>query len=81
MLRTHRDITIGLLTGLHAKLFVCEAIPAGFGVIGSANLTARSLTNYEIGVLFEGRGELSPLIAELRLVVQDLRRRATLYGG
>jgi len=68
-------VSIFLLEQLHAKIFVCEAIPVGFGLVGSANLTAQSLRNIEVAVLFEGRGILSPLIKELKILVwQDLRR-------
>ena len=45
-------VSIAVLPDLHAKIFLCEAIPVGFGLVGSANLTAKSLTNFEIGVLF-----------------------------
>jgi hypothetical protein len=76
LLRGYRGVGIYLLPDLHAKLFVCEAIP-----VGSANLTARALSNFEVGVLFEGRGVLSPLIKELRVLVQDLRRRSIRYEG
>jgi phosphatidylserine/phosphatidylglycerophosphate/cardiolipin synthase-like enzyme len=70
--------TIVLLPGLHAKVFVCEAVPVGFGMVGSANLTLRSLHNYEVGVMFDGRGVLSPLLKELKwFASNDLRRRGT----
>ena len=67
---------------LHAKLFLCESVPAGFGMIGSANLTKKSLSNVELGVMFEGRGLLSHLLRDLRtLAWQDLRRFARPYEG
>ncbi len=76
LLKTSAHDTVYFIPDLHAKIFVCEAVPLGFGIIGSANLTARSLTNYEVGVLFEGRGTFSVLLRELRLFAQDLRRLA-----
>jgi hypothetical protein len=69
--------SIYLVPDLHAKLFVCEAVPVGFAVVGSANLTARGLVNVELGVLFEARGELTHLVRQLRCVAwHDLRRLA-----
>lgn len=68
--------SIYLIPNLHAKIFVCEAIPVGFGLVGSANFTANSLRNFEVGVLFEAKGILSPLLRELRVLIQDLRRVA-----
>jgi len=71
-------VTIVLLPDLHAKVFVCEAVPVGFGLVGSANLTRRSLDNFEIGVMFDGRGVLSPLLKELKwFASNDLRRLAS----
>lgn len=68
-------VSIYLLENLHAKIFVCEAIPVGFGLVGSANLTAHSLHNHEVAVMFDGRGVLSPLIQQLKaLAWYDLRR-------
>ena len=68
-------ISIFLLRDLHAKVFVCEAVPVGFGLVGSANLTAQSLLNLEVAVLFEGRGIMTPLIKQLKILAwQDLRR-------
>lgn len=74
----HAGVTIALLPDLHAKVFVCEAIPVGFGLVGSANLTRRSLRNFEVGVMFDGRGVLSPLLKELKwFASNDLRRLAS----
>ena len=74
ILNSSSFVSIFLLEQLHAKIFVCEAIPVGFGLIGSANLTAQSLHNLEVAILFEGRGILSPLIKELKILIwQDLR--------
>lgn len=73
-------IKTALLPELHAKIFVCEAVPVGFGLVGSANFTAQSLRNFEVAVLFEGRGILSPLLKELRILAwNDLRRLSTRY--
>lgn len=73
-LRASQFIQIHLIPELHAKLFLCEAVPVGFGLIGSANFTAKSLTNIEVAVLFEGRGLFSALLKELRILIwNDLR--------
>ena len=71
-----RLVSIYLIPNLHAKIFICDAIPMGFGLVGSANLTAQALRNFEVGILFEGRGILSHLLKELRILAQDLRRIA-----
>jgi hypothetical protein len=65
---------------LHAKMFLCEAVPMGFGLVGSANLTAKSLTNLELGVMFDGRGLFNHLLRDLStLAWQDLRRFSRPY--
>ena len=67
---------------LHAKLFICEAEPTGFGLIGSSNLTKKSLSNVELGILFEGRGMMNQLLRDLKtLAWQDLRRFSHPYLG
>ena len=74
MLNLSSFVTIHLIPHLHAKVFLCESIPVPFGLVGSANLTSQSLQNVELGVLFEGRGDLSHLIRDLKtLAWQDLR--------
>lgn len=55
---------------LHAKLYILECDGFRYAQIGSANLTGRSLDNYELGVEFsttrETRGDdTSSLIADL----------------
>lgn len=77
-LSSSRFVQIYLLPDLHAKLLLCEAIPVGFGLVGSANVTSKSLSNYEIGVLFEGRGFMSSLLKSLKtLAWSDLRARSS----
>lgn len=74
-------VNVWLLPDLHAKIFVCEAVPVGFGLVGSANLTAKSLSNFEIAVMFDGRGIHSPLIKELKTIAwHDLRRYGRKYS-
>ena len=76
--------TVMLLPDLHTKLFVCRAVPVGFGLVGSANLTGRSLQNLEIGVMFEGRGIHSQVLNDLHAYASyDLRRlcQGQLPGG
>jgi hypothetical protein len=80
LLKNSPWVSICVLPDLHAKIFLCEAVPVGFGLIGSANLTAKSLTNFEVAVLFEGRGIFSPLLKELRILAwNDLRRLSHRY--
>jgi phosphatidylserine/phosphatidylglycerophosphate/cardiolipin synthase-like enzyme len=76
--------TVMLLPDLHTKLFICRAVPIGFGLVGSANLTGRSLQNLEIGVMFEGRGIHSQVLNDLYSYASyDLRRlcKGRLSGG
>lgn len=75
-------VRIMTVVDLHAKLFICESVPTGFGMIGSANLTRKSLSNVELGLIFEGRGPLSHLLSDLQtLAWQDMRRFGTVYHG
>ncbi len=74
LMRSHL-VRVATIPDLHAKMFLCDAIPVGFGLIGSANLTAKSLSNLELGVMFDGRGMFAHLLRDLTtLAWQDLRR-------
>lgn len=62
---------------LHAKVYVCRCDPYGFGYVGSANLTGKATTAYEVGLLIEGKGEGERIVDELeRLGRMDLLGRA-----
>lgn len=62
---------------LHAKVYVCRCDPFGFAYVGSANLTGRGLTAYEVGLIVEGRGQGEAIVEELeRIGTIDLLGRA-----
>ncbi len=51
---------------VHAKIYACTGPqPHGFALLGSANLTANSLTLYEIGLLIIGVGAGSSIVEDL----------------
>jgi hypothetical protein len=54
-----------LLDDLHTKLFAAELLPRRVAMFGSANLTSKSLTNRELGVLVSGDGEGGVLVDRL----------------
>lgn len=62
---------------VHAKVFACVApSPDGFALLGSANLTANSLSLYEIGLLVVGVGPGSKVVDDLaNFGIQHLRAR------
>jgi hypothetical protein len=61
---------------VHAKVFACPApSPYGFALLGSANLTANSLTLYEIGLLVVGVGPGSKVVDDLANFGLQLRTR------
>jgi hypothetical protein len=66
-------VEVTFIPNLHAKYYVCESIPAGFGLIASANLTAGSAENWEIGVIFDGRGGLESTVNTLMDATHTLR--------
>lgn len=67
------NIEVVFCRNLHAKYYVCESIPAGFALVSSANLTAGSNDNWEIGVIFDGRGGRDATIHSLMDVTHSLR--------
>jgi len=67
------SVEVVFCNNLHAKYYVCESIPAGFALVASANLTAGSNSNYEIGVMFDGRGGRDGTLHTLIDVTHTLR--------
>jgi hypothetical protein len=60
---------------LHAKLYTCIApYPYGFALLGSANMTVRSNTLYEIGLLVLAAGGGEVIIKELASFGMDYLR-------
>jgi len=67
---------------LHAKVYVCRCDPFGFAYVGSANLTGRAMTAYEVGVMVDGKGEGERIVEELeRVGTVDLLNRAGTSEG
>jgi hypothetical protein len=67
---------------LHAKVYVCRCAPFGFAYVGSANLTGRAMTAYEVGVMVDGKGEGERIVEELeRIGTVDLLNRAGTYDA
>ena len=66
-------VKIFYLANLHAKFMICDVAPVPFAVIGSANITTRSQSNYEVGVLVRGAGQAETVIRELEALVIDLQ--------
>jgi hypothetical protein len=62
---------------IHAKIYACTGpSPHGFALLGSANLTAGSLSQYEIGLLIVGVGSGSLIVEDLaNFGVRHLRTR------
>ena len=62
---------------VHAKIYACLAPPPhAFALLGSANLTANSITLYEIGLLILGISAGSSIVADLgNFGLQHLRTR------
>jgi hypothetical protein len=51
---------------VHAKIYACTGpSPYGFALLGSANLTAGSLSQYEVGLLVVGIGPGSSIVEDL----------------
>ncbi len=65
---------IRLLPSLHTKLFFADTAHGAFAMIGSANLTNKSLENREIGVLIRGVGAGKRLVRELSHEAADIYR-------
>jgi hypothetical protein len=57
---------VALLPDLHMKLFVAVTTETTFAMLGSANFTAQSFANREIGVLVSATGEGAAVVRELK---------------
>lgn len=64
---------------LHAKVYVCRCSPSGYAYVGSANLTGRATTAFEVGLMIDGRGVGIGVLAELERLPDDLLARAGTY--
>ncbi|MCZ7577051.1 MAG: hypothetical protein M5U18_08445 [Dehalococcoidia bacterium] len=62
-----------LLSDLHAKYYVCEMPPVPFAMLGSANATQGSLSNYELGVMVRGSGSAETFVRNLQSLTNELR--------
>ena len=63
-----------LVPELHAKLFMAETRTQDFALLGSANLTQKSLANRELGMLVHGFGDGRRLVRDLGAEAQSLYR-------
>jgi len=63
--RKCETVMITELPNLHAKFYVCASVARPFALIGSANMTNRSLSNKEIGILLDDGPNLKGLIKDL----------------
>ncbi len=71
-------VRIFFLQDLHAKFMICDVAPIPFALIGSANVTTRSLQrNYELGVMVRGAGEAETVIRELESLRVELQAIST----
>lgn len=68
-----KNVEVVLLDDLHAKFFVCDLAPVPFALVGSANSTAQSFANYEIGVFVRGSGEAEAVVRDLQSLAIELR--------
>ncbi len=64
---------------LHAKVYVCRCSPSGYAYVGSANLTGRATTAFEVGLMVDGRGVGVGVLDELEQLANDLLGRAGTY--
>ncbi|MEJ1159537.1 hypothetical protein [Prosthecomicrobium sp. N25] len=69
-----KSANIALLPGLHAKLFVAETKSMSISMITSANFTAQSLNNQEIGLLIRGKGDGQALVHRLQREATEIYR-------
>ncbi|MGC4109613.1 MAG: putative DNA binding domain-containing protein [Nocardioides sp.] len=64
---------IVFVPNLHAKLFTAETASTSFAMLGSANMTQRSMLNHELGLMVSSFGEGHRFVRELG------REAATIY--
>jgi hypothetical protein len=65
---------IALVPELHVKLFTAQTAQSSFAMFGSANFTAQSLINREIGVLVSASGDGKALVRDLDYEAAELYR-------
>lgn len=65
------------LDNLHAKFYMADVPPVPRALLSSANSTAQSLVNFEVGVSIEGAGEAESLVRELQGLAVELRGLGT----
>jgi hypothetical protein len=66
LLRTCPTVELVYNDNVHAKIYACTGpSPHGFALLGSANLTAGSLQQYEIGLLIIGVGTGTSIVEDL----------------
>ncbi len=58
---------IRFVEGLHTKLYCARTAKSDFALLGSANLTQRSLENLELGMLVQSYGAGAPTVRALTL--------------
>jgi mRNA-degrading endonuclease RelE of RelBE toxin-antitoxin system len=68
-----KNVEVIFLDDLHAKFFICDIAPAPFCLICSANITAQSYSNFEVGVFVRGSGDAEVLVRELQTLAIDFR--------
>ena len=68
---------IALVPELHTKLYCADTDHGTLALVGSANFTARSLVNREIGVMIRGVGPGKKLIQNLMYEASDIYRSVT----
>jgi phosphatidylserine/phosphatidylglycerophosphate/cardiolipin synthase-like enzyme len=67
------SVEIVTIDDLHAKFFIADVAPVPFALLGSANSTARSMENVEVGVAIQGAGEAEALVRDLQGLGIELR--------
>jgi mRNA-degrading endonuclease RelE of RelBE toxin-antitoxin system len=66
------SVAISYVKDLHAKYFVCDGAPLAYALVASANMTARSFTNLEVGVFLRGTGKIEALIKDFQGLATEL---------
>jgi hypothetical protein len=69
-----RSANIALLPNLHAKLFVAVTRSMSVSMVTSANFTAQSLDNHEIGLLIRAKGDGQALVKRLHQEAAQIYR-------
>jgi hypothetical protein len=69
-----KKVSIKFLSTLHTKLYCARTAQGDFALMGSANLTQRSLNNREIGLLVTASGAGAELVRRLRQEAAEIYR-------